>query len=116
MISLLLHSVLLNFGVTPGGALQFIGLSIVSQKDRDALRANVPLADDGAELPALSSIVLQSRNRWTKQAQRSSPAARIVGCDASAAAVAEGHELVPALSIGNVELHRRDLCELNADP
>jgi hypothetical protein len=36
----LLNSALLNFGVTPGGAFQFMqGLPVANQEDRDALRA-----------------------------------------------------------------------------
>jgi hypothetical protein len=36
----LLHSALLNFGVTQAGAFQFMqGLPVVSQEDRNALRA-----------------------------------------------------------------------------
>jgi SAM-dependent methyltransferase len=42
------------------------------------------------------------------------PAARFVGCDASAAAVAAARELVEALGLANVELRRQDLCEVDA--
>ena len=42
------------------------------------------------------------------------PAARFIGCDASAAAVADARELVQALGLANVELRRQDLCEVDA--
>jgi hypothetical protein len=50
MDSHLMNSALLNFGVTPGGAFQFMqGLPIATQEDRDALRAKFLGANDGAE-------------------------------------------------------------------
>jgi SAM-dependent methyltransferase/methyltransferase-like protein len=42
------------------------------------------------------------------------PAARFIGCDASAGALAAGRELVQALGLSNVELRHLDLCEVDA--
>jgi len=42
------------------------------------------------------------------------PPARFIGCDASAAAVAAGRDLVQALGLANVDLRRQDLCAVDA--
>jgi SAM-dependent methyltransferase len=70
-----------------------------------------------APAPPCSARVLElgcGRGRNLVAQALAHPAARFIGCDASAAAVAAGRDLVQALGLSNVELRHQDLCEVDA--